>query len=250
MNRAFKYGDGLFETMKVVNGYPLFWKDHFARLLFGAKLLHLEFKESWLEETLLSAIDGDTSDYTTCRVRVTIYRSGKGKYTPETNAIKWSLEATPLSDDPYTLPEEGISLGIYDDTFVSCQPLSNAKTLNALPYVLASHYKQKVGWDDVVIKNSEGRIAEASSSNIFIQYDNRIITPPLSEGCIDGVFRKQLVKKLSPSEEVIQLGMLQETDSIFITNVISGIRWVNKLSIHDKPLSRPGFLERTLEDLF
>lgn len=250
MNRAFKYGDGLFETMKVINGYPLFWKDHFQRLLFGAEVLHLEFSSSWLEETLLNAIEEETTDYSCARVRVNIYRSGGGKYTPETNAIKWSLEATPLDTIPYVLPAKGISLGVYDDTFVSCQPLSNAKTLNALPYVLASSYKEKAGWDDVLIKNQHGRIAEASSSNIFIIKDNKIFTPPMTEGCIDGVFRKQLMSKLSPIEDVIQLGTLQEADAVFITNVISGIRWVEKLSFKDQPLHRPDFLDKILEDLF
>ena len=249
MNRAFKYGDGLFETMKVISGTPMFWNDHLARLLFGAKLLKLDVDEKWLKKELLSAIESDTSDYPVARVRATIYRSGGGKYTPETNKIKWSLEVTPMDAQGYHLPEEGISLGVYDEVKLSRQPLSNAKTLNALPYVLASIYKTDAGWDDVLLKNDEGRIAEATSSNVFLVKGNEIVTPSLTEGCIKGVFRQQLLSKGLAQEGMVHLGDFENADSIFLTNVISGVRWVEKVSFLDKVFHRPTQIIDTIENL-
>ena len=254
MNRAFNYGDGIFETIKVLKGHPLYWEYHFDRLILGAELLHLEFDKNWLKTELKQAIAQETSDFPVARVRITVYRGGEGLYTPETNKIKWTISVSELEHAEYMLPEKGIELGIYDEVQVNCQPLSNIKTLNSLPYVLASIYKKSTGWDDVLIKNVQGRFSEATSANAFFIINNEVVTPSLAEGCVAGVMRRRVLETLriigiKLVERTVSIVELTEVSGIFLTNVISGICWVEKFTIVPGSLPKPHFLEELIKEL-
>jgi branched-chain amino acid aminotransferase len=114
----------------------------------------------------------------------------------------------------------------------SCDELSNFKTTSSLLYVLAAIHKKESGFDESIILNVKGNVADAIYANVFIVKDTKIYTPPLSEAGVDGVMRKQILriaykKGYRAIEKPLEVTDLQEADEIFLTNAIKGIVWVN-----------------------
>ncbi len=183
------------------------------------------FKDTILELVALNYINGNAA------ARLTLFREGKGKYTPDELRAGFVIEVEPLSDELFKLNEKGLTLGIYPDLYKYPDKLSNFKTCNSLIYILAAIYKSKNRWDDCVILNTGLNICEATSSNLFLVKQNQIITPALQEGCVDGVMRKFVIElaqncNLTVSQASISSEELREADEIFLTNAINGIRWV------------------------
>ena len=233
-NRAFKYGDALFETIRIINGEPCFLEDHFIRLKKGMKVLKMHagtisFNE--LKDQIIRLIEKNHIKKGG-RVRLTVFRSSDGFYTPEGDeGISYVIEALPLKEDIYELNEKGISIDIYDELKRSRNKLSQIKTTNNIPYVLAGIYKRENNLDDCMVLNDNDRIVEAISSNIFLYKNNNLYTPSLDEGCIDGVMRRQILKiakelKINVFEGMVNGNMLLQADELFLTNAIKGIEWV------------------------
>ena len=229
-NRSFKYGDGVFETMKVVDGEVLYWEEHFKRLEFGIKTLKLEntiyTKEYW-EKEIEKIIQKNY--YKFAKIRLTVYRDSPGLYTPLTNRIGFIMEGLRFDKADFSYEAQGISLGVYTDNFKPIGMLSNCKTTSTILYVMSSIYKKEIGLDDVVVLNNLGNVCETSNSNLFIVKDGEIYTPPITEGCIAGVMRNQVIvisKELNKLviEKPLIIKDLEEADEIFLTNVIMGVQ--------------------------
>ena len=232
-NRSFKYGDALFETIKCVNGTPLFLEAHLQRLYAGLEVL--EF--NWSDQLLKTIINEEIIRLLTrnrykegARVRLTVFRNNGGFYSPTTNDISVLLESE-VSDNKYELNKEGITIGVYDEIFKPIHSFNSLKSANALLFVKAGIAKLKRGLDDLVILNSKGLICETISSNIFMVIHNRLITPPLSEGCLPGVMRQNILA-LAPSlgleilETPVGVNAFEQAEEVFISNSITGVKWI------------------------
>jgi len=152
-----------------------------------------------------------------------------GFYNPQNNQTKLLVDVWPLPKE-VVLHER---IDFYERDFKACTPLSNHKTGNALIYVLASMYAEQMEFDDVLILNQHGRIADATSSNLFIIKNNQIITPPNIEAGIMGVYRQYLLDVLPKGnfnciEKPISLQDVLDADECFLTNAIQGIVGVKK----------------------
>lgn len=228
MNRGFLYGDGFFETICVRKGKILWWDKHFERIKQSCELLEFETEtledEEYWKKYLEIQIPNDEQDY---RLRVNFYRAGAGFYTPEKNKFETYIELSPLTITPYQWNDKGLSLGIYPDIQRLALPISTVKTTNALPSVLASIYKKKQGYDEVILLNNWARVAETAAHNIFVLIDDEWKTPALSEGCINGVMRKNMIEWLSAEETELEVEDLSEAEEIFLTNVVNGLHWVS-----------------------
>ena len=232
-NRAFKYGDALFETIRVKDGKPCFIEDHFQRLKEGMSFLKmkstsLSFKE--LQGQISNLIQKNRIKKGG-RIRLTVFRSGGGLYMPENEGKSYAIEATPIKDNNYQLNEDGLTVDIYDELRMTSSPLSHIKTANRIPNVLVSICAKEKGLDDCLVLNNHGRIVEATSSNIFLYKNNNLYTPSIEEGCMDGVMRKQILKiaqelNINVSEGMVTGSMLLQADELFLTNTIKGINWV------------------------
>ena len=232
--RAFAFGDGLFETMRAYNGKVFQLHYHIERLLNGCKALGLEpvinpQTISSAYRQILNALGENTGTAVPAhRLRLTLWRAGQGAYWPYTNNAHWLLMAFPLQTTVYT-NHEPIRLGIVKTPQLLADDFSRHKTLNALPYIQAARYAKLRGWADGLILNTDGRIPEATSSNVFYQLRNgRWYTPPLSDGCVAGVMRQPLLEdfKLSefePEERPILQVELSEVTAMFLTNMIRGV---------------------------
>lgn len=234
-NRAFSYGDGLFETIKAVNTEPLFFNDHFERLKKGMKILELKppdfFISSYIKEKIIRLLNANKL-FKGARVRLTVYRKHGGTYLPETNDSEFLIEATGLDSENYTLNNKGLVVDIFPNLFKPLSVLSNLKTINSLTFVMAGLYKQKNKLDDCIILNENKHVAESITSNVFLVKNQQLYTPCLSEGCIEGIMRKQIIKIAGQIKlKVFDNGFLVPedlllADEFFLTNAIKGIQWI------------------------
>jgi branched-chain amino acid aminotransferase len=232
-NRAFKYGDALFETIRIIDGEPQFIEDHFIRLKKGMKILkmrsgNISFKE--IKAQIIKLVEKNHIRKGG-RVRLTVFRTGEGYYAPENEDKSYVIEATHLGNDDYTLNEKGLVIDVYSDIKRNKNILSQIKTTNKIPNVLTGIYKNEMGLDDCIVLNDHGRIVEALSSNIFLYKNNNLYTPSLEEGCMDGVMRRQVLRiakqlNINIFEGMLNGSMLLQADELFLTNAIAGIQWV------------------------
>ncbi len=228
-NRSFKYGDGLFETIKVSEGKIMFWDDHYLRLKSGMELLQIDdakhSKSKW-EQEIEKIVYKNKYQY--AKLRLTVYRESPGMYTPMSNKLGYVVEGVRYDKKDFDSTDKKIRLEPYRDVDKGVNQLSNCKTTSSLLYVMASIYKKKQGFDDVVVFNNYDRVCETSNSNIFTVKNYTVQTPALSEGCIAGVMRANVLKycaihKVEVQEVEMSEKDLEEADEIFTTNVITGV---------------------------
>lgn len=232
-NRAFLYGDGVFETVKVVNNKILFLEDHYFRLMASMRVIRMEipmnFTLEYLEEQLLASADAaNCSD--SARVRITVYRNDGGYYLPKDNTVSFLIQAVALANRLYSIEKEVYEVDLYKDFYVTKQLLSSIKSTNKIINVTGSIFADENGLDNCLLLNDSKNVIEALQGNIFMLIGNKLITPPVSEGCLNGVMRKQVLalarkmEQLEVVEEPISPFDLQKADELFLTNVIKGIQ--------------------------
>ena len=233
-NRSFRYGDGLFETIRMSNGKLNFPELHVDRLREGMKTLKIE-GSALLDEYFLKQKAAELCKKNkikdNVKFRLSVFREGDGLYTPESNKFGYLMEASPLAGSQYELNKKGLIVDVFNDLSKPVNLLSNLKTSSSLIYVMAGLFKKQHRLDEAILLNQNGFICESISSNIFVVYDKQIYTPALSEGCISGVMRKvvmQLAKAndISIIEAQLNPEVLRQAEEVFVTNAIGGIRWV------------------------
>ncbi len=228
-NRAFKYGDAIFETVKVMNNKVVFWEDHYFRLMSSMRMLRMkipmEFTLEFLEKEILKTVAvQDTSDV--FRVRINIFRKDGGLYTPSTNTIDYTIEA----NKSLYKTKETYALDVYKDFYNFSGLLSTIKTNNRMLNTLASIFAKENDLDNCILLNERKGVVEVTNGNIFIVKGNVIKTPALEEGCIRGIMRKKVIEILSKKEDFtieetsISPFEIQKSDEVFITNAIIGIQ--------------------------
>lgn len=233
-NRAFCYGDALFETIHA-NGTRLqFFESHYRRLTEGMRLIGMEpeslpGKENM--EAVLERLLNKNHLYNGVRIRLSVFRNSGGLYKPSDNSVSYIAETVPLQDDRYLLNDKGLKAGVFSGIKKQPDKLAKLKTANSLLYISAAIYARSEGLDDCFIQNTADNIAEATSSNIFIVKGDTFFTPSLEEGCVAGIMREQIIRLargqgITCSETAIDENDLLSADECFLTNAVSGIRWV------------------------
>ena len=232
-NRAFKYGDAIFETIRIIDGKLCFLPDHFERLKKGMDFLQFKNCEMSFEDITkqMEELIIKNNLKKGARVRLTVFREAEGFYTPLNEKCGYVIEAKPIETNHYILNEKGLLVDIYNLHRRSTSKLSNIKTTNDIPQILAGLYALENNLDDCIILNKHNRIVETTNSNIFLYKKNNIYTPSLDEGCMDGVMRKQILKiaeklKINIFEGMLNANVLLQADEVFLTNVVKGVQWV------------------------
>lgn len=230
-NRAFQYADGVFESIRVMYGQPLWVGWHFDRLSHGLRALGIE--NPWhlaaFEKTLLMLIEANKLRQGG-RLKVQVWRSPGGFYTPENSKSDFLMQLQSLPNNAFQLNYKGLQLG---DASRPKQTLfvPDIKTNNALQYVLAASEAKAAGLDDVFLYHTEGALLESSNSNVFILRDGVLRTPALDGGCLPGIMRSVMLHLLpnlgyAVKEQLLSHADLQAADEVYLTNAIQGIRWV------------------------
>ncbi|WP_338733476.1 aminotransferase class IV [Mangrovimonas cancribranchiae] len=237
-NRGFNYGDALFETIKVVHGKVLFLEDHYFRLMASMRILRMEipmsFTMEFIKEAVLKTVEANQLSKRTARVKIVVFRETGGLYLPKNKAVGYVISVTSLESDFYLLDESAYEVDLFKDYYVSPDLLSTLKTNNKAINVVGSVYASENDLANCLLLNTNKSVVEALNGNLFLVKGNEIKTPPISDGCLKGVLRKQLIDiiKMLPDytlvEESISPFELQRVDEMFITNVITGIQPISK----------------------
>ena len=232
-NRAFLYGDGVFETVKILHSKILFLEDHYFRLMSSMRVVRMEipmnFTLEYFEEQILSLAKANNK-LTSSRARITVFRNNGGYYLPQTNSVSFIVTVENLDNRTYIINQNPYRVDLFTDFYVTKHLLSSIKTTNKMINVTASIFASENGFDNCLLVNENKNVVEALQGNLFMLIGNKLITPPISEGCLNGVMRKQILslasklEKIEVSEEVISPFDLQKADELFITNVIKGIQ--------------------------
>ncbi len=227
-NRALKYGDALFETVKVENLNIQYLEDHYFRLMASMRMLRMEipmnFTMEFFENELQKTVEAN--DLKSARLRITVFRKDGGFYNPATNQIDFVIEASVLKNEI----KENYTLDLFKDYFIYSGLLSTVKTTNKLTNVLASIYASENNLDNCILLNEKKHVVEAINGNVFLVKGATIKTPSIGEGCVKGIVRKKIIeillkhKEYTIEETEISPFEIQKADEIFITNAIVGIQ--------------------------
>lgn len=236
-NRAFLYGDGVFETLKIVNGKILFFEDHYFRLMASMRIVRMQIPDNftleYVEEQILN-LTLATNCNRSARVRFTVYRNDGGFYLPTTRTVSFIIQAYALENTHYSLSDSSYEVDLYKDFFIPKHLLSTVKTTNKMVQVTGSIFAHENELQNCLLVNNDKNVVEALNGNVFMLMGNTLITPAIEEGCLNGIMRKQVLalarkmEKLEVVESVISPFDLQKADELFITNMIIGIQPVTK----------------------
>ncbi|AXT49327.1 aminotransferase class IV [Aquimarina sp. BL5] len=237
-NRGYAYGDALFETIRVNSGTILFWEDHYFRLMASMRILRMEipmnFTPEFLQQEILDLIEKNGLTNSSVRVKIMVNRQEGGLYTPTVNSIDYSISVKPLTTKFYTLSDDLYEITLFKDHYVAADLLSTLKSNNKLVNILGGIFAKENGFENCLLLNANKMVIEALNGNLFLIKGNKIKTPPVSDGCLKGVLRTQLLRILEklPEYEIEEASIspfeLQKADELFITNVITGIQPISK----------------------
>ncbi|MEO2061397.1 MAG: aminotransferase class IV [Christiangramia sp.] len=237
-NRGFAYGDSVFETIRIINGKIVFWEDHYFRLMASMRIMRMEipsnFSPEFLEQEILKIVERNQLSDKTARVKLSVYRNEGGFYTPETREVGYVIAATPMKTPFYVLSEDFYEIELFKDHYVTSGLLSTIKSNNRAINVLGSIYAKENDYQNCLLINEKKNVVEALNGNLFLIKGQSIKTPPLADGALNGIIRKQVLEILKKSEDYkieedsISPFELQKADELFITNVAVGIQPVHK----------------------
>lgn len=237
-NRGLRYGDALFETIRVVNTKIYFWEDHYLRLMASMRMVRMEipmtFTMEFLETQIQETIVANNLENKAVRIRFTVFRKEGGLYTPQTNQISYFIEAKALNTHFFTLSTEDYEIELFKDFYVNADMLSTLKTNNKMIHVVGSIYAKENNYDNCLVLNQHKMVVEALNGNIFMVMGRTIKTPPKQDGCLNGIIRKKLMEITDKLEDytleegTISPFELQKADELFITNAIIGIQPITK----------------------
>ena len=233
-NRAFLYGDGFFESIKIFNSKIFNYHNHFNRIKLSANYLDINLNFS--AEKLLQIISSLIlkNDITNGSIRITIFRNSKGKYYPAENDSSYVITSKKDSNNIFKKSEEDFTIGLYVENLKPQSRISNLKSINSLLYVMAAKYARENNYNDVFLMNTNNKIIETTNSNIFILKKGIVFTPPLLDGCVDGSMRN-LLMHITKQHYQISIKSINEEDinkceELILSNAISGVRRVTNFN--------------------
>lgn len=236
-NRSFRYGDGFFETLKLLDERVALRDLHFDRLFSSLETLQFEkpatLTPAALEADMLQLVRKNGHEKG-ARVRIQIFRGNGGLYDPENLRPNVLIQSLPLSPEVNRLNEKGWIAGLYTRARKTADDFSHVKHSNYLCYVMAALWAREQQLNDALLLNAFDRLADATIANLFVVHRGIVKTPALTEGCIGGVMRRYLLQCLRregiPAEEtIIDVNTLNEASELFLTNALYGIRWVQSV---------------------
>lgn len=233
-NRSYLYGDGLFESIRILNGKAINLENHYKRMMEGAKVLKMRVPSFYTAEFFQQKID-ELIEKSAIReggkCKISLDRAAGGTYFPETNEVTYFIEVYPYDANLFELNSRGLEIDLYTDLKKQKNFLSNYKTKNGLLYVMAAITAKEKRLDDLLISNDKGGILESTNSNLFVVSNGVLYTPGLEEGCLAGTMRMQIINlAIQHGIKVYECNILPQNllaaDEIFLTNAIRGLSWV------------------------
>lgn len=236
-NRGFLFGDAIFETIKVNGTKILFLEEHYLRLMASMRICRMEipmnFTMEFMEEEILKLIQLQPNTISH-RIRFSVFRNAEGFYHPASNDVQFIITCSELASDAYVFSSTSYEVELFKDFHVSKHLLATLKTNNKMINVVASIFAKENNFQNCMLINEDKNVVEATNGNVFMKMGNQIITPPISDGCLNGIMRKQVMAIVTKMDglEMIEKSIspfdLQKADELFISNVITGIQPITK----------------------
>lgn len=230
-DRGFLLGDGVFTTLKADQGKPEFLAEHLSRLKNHSQSILIDIPKDF--EKLPAIINRLlienklTSNLAALRITLTRGEGGRGLHFPKDCSP--NLYVTAAAYTPHILP---LKLAINKQFLRSFSPISHIKTLSYLPAILAREEAKQRGFDEVILLNEKGNLVCTTTANIFLQMGGALYTPPLTDGCLDGITRRCILSK-NPhiKEQSVPLELLDQIEGAFVTNSLMGIGAISHLEL-------------------
>lgn len=236
-DRAFQYGDGVFETLRYSNRQFHWSEDHYFRLMANMRIMRMNIPDhltpEYFDDILKELVEINHWENDSVRIRLQAWRKSGGNYTPTSNDVHLLARAERIPESRYELNEGELKTDIYKDFYKPQHLLSSVKSCNAQLYILASVFRKENNLDECFLLNEKKQVVEAISSNIILIKDNVLTTPPIASGALKGIMRKRIVEKLAPAlgyevkEADVSPFDLNKADEIWLTNSINGVRAVS-----------------------
>jgi 4-amino-4-deoxychorismate lyase len=247
LDRGFLYGDGVFETVAVKHGKLQYWADHLERLNDGCKALNLHGLDvSVLEQEIQQLLSADASQ-DKCVVKIIVTRGVGGRgYKPSKQTLTRVVQKFPWPEHPASFIETGIKVTLCEFRLSQQSRLAKIKHLNRLEQALA-----RSEWDDEfqegLVCDADDNIIEATSNNVFLQIEDKLVTPMLNQCGVAGVMRKQIIeycrlKKITIEIRNFKLSEMNQVQSMFLCNSINSI-WPVR-SYCERKLSKTAIIDQ------
>lgn len=233
-NRAFRFGDAVFESLFVSSKRAPLLHKHFKRLKEAVKYWEMELPVDFTEQRIAREIErlcNKNRLFQGARARLMIFRAGEGLYTPTENKASYLLEVSHFPEETFVLNSIGWKVGSYNQEFKYPTQAGAYKTAQCILSVKGSIYKQQKGLDEVLLLSPEQNVVEATAYNVFAIKGNVLLTPHLESGCVAGIMRAEVLEQakemgLYVEEQPFSLQLLEEAEEVFLTNAVVGLRWV------------------------
>ncbi len=232
-DRGFQYGDGVFETIEVVNGKPLFFDRHLIRLASGCQALMIPCPDfSILENEARQLSTG--AEHAVLKLIVTRGSGGRGYRVPQQVLPTRLLSLHPYPDYPKDFQAAGINARVCERRLAINPELARIKHLNRLEQILARAEWQDDEFQEGLMMDRDNRFVEGTMSNLFWVKNDVLHTPLLNNCGIAGIVRELIIElaraaRLSVVEESIDIAGLLQVDELFVTNSVIGIWPVTRL---------------------
>jgi branched-chain amino acid aminotransferase len=237
-NRGFRFGDALYETLRIVNGKIYFIEDHYFTLMASIRIVRMEipmdFTLEFFESEILKTVEANSLSNATAEVKFTVFRSEGGHYEPKTNNIDYVVEACPIDSNFFIIDKKNYEVELFKDYFVNGDMLSNLEITNKTINVIAAVFAKENNYSDCLLLNHDKKVVSAINGNLFLIKDNLIKTPPLNDGCLNAVLRKKMIEIIEkhPDYDIVEESIspfeLQKADELFIGNINRGIQPITK----------------------
>lgn len=256
-NRGFLYADGIFETIRVTRGVPLFLASHHQRMREGLKAhrIHppLNFTPGEIRKDIERLLEAQGIE-DSARIRMTLSRRSRGYYSPEENDLDVVMTAEPLVTSDYALNEKGLSVDIYPEMKCTPNHLTKFKNIASSIYIQSGLWARENNLDTALIQNDRMGIIESTASNLFLVSNGVLYTPGLDGGATAGIMRTEIINiALKAGMKVYECNLTPQNlliaDEVFLSNAVQGLRWVGSYRTKRYFNSTTQQLVRALNDL-
>ena len=243
-------GWGVFTTLRVADGVLFAWERHWARIQRDAKAFHVAIPEDSekLRRQLLELVE--TNHVPDCTLRLAIVRNGGGMWAGPSNGRASDVIALTADSKDWG---HGVKLAyVPESRHAACQ-FAGTKILSWAMNLTWLESAQQRGFDEVILLNERGEVAECTSANLFIANANHVFTPPLNSGCLPGITREVILGEIHAAgirveEKTLLPADLESADEVFITSTTRDLLPV--IQIEDKKIGRSDQTRQALAQTF
>jgi branched-chain amino acid aminotransferase len=243
------HGRGLFETFRARRGAVYLLERHFDRLEAGAQTIGIVLPQTLADLRAAVRTLTERCGLEDARVRLTL-TAGSASGRPSL-----LIQARAATDYPQRLYELGMSALVPSVRRNETSPLARVKSLNYLDNLLAREQARRADLDEALFLNTRGRLADGSTTSLFLVRDGELLTPPVEDGALPGVTRAAVLEltpaaRIGAHERSLTLDDLRGAEEAFLTNAVAGLLPLVSVDGAKVGSGRPGPLTRRLRELY